>query len=339
MATIYDVSFLAGVSLATVSRVVNNTGKVSEKTQKKVHDAMAKLDYRPNTIAQSLASNRSNSIGVLVSQLDGPFYGPMMREIESALRAANKHVIIAAGHSDAHQEQDAVEFLLSRGCDALIVDAEILSNAYLVALCQGKTPIVLINRHVDGIEDRCVHLNNFEGGLLASRHVLEQGHRQIAYISGPLFKLDARERLAGHRQALAEKGLSFNEGLFYEGNFSEESGYGAMLALLSRDQPFTAVVCANDQMASGAITLCLERGLKVPEDISFVGFDNIPFPRYISPKLTTVSNPIHDMGRMAAHWVLRNVYDSTEVSFCHRFEPQLIIRDSVIKRQAESLSS
>ncbi|MCH4296557.1 LacI family DNA-binding transcriptional regulator [Shewanella sp. 3B26] len=329
MATIYDVSFLAGVSLATVSRVVNNTGKVSEKTRQKVHDAMAQLDYRPNTIAQSLASNRSNSVGVLVSQLDGPFYGPMMREVESALRAANKHVIIAAGHSDAAQEKEAVEFLLSRGCDALIVDAEILSNEYLQELCRGKTPVVLINRHVDGIEERCVHLNNLQGGLLASRHVLAHGHSRIAYISGPLFKLDARERLEGHKQALAEKGLEFDDALFFEGDFREEGGFEGMAALLERGVPFSAVVCANDQMASGAIALCLERGLRVPEDISFVGFDNIPFPRYISPKLTTVCNPIQDMGRMAANWVLKEVYDNSEVSFHHRFEPELVVRESV----------
>ncbi|WP_372872662.1 LacI family DNA-binding transcriptional regulator [Shewanella sp.] len=330
MATIYDVSYLAGVSLATVSRVVNNTGKVSEKTRQKVHDAMAKLDYRPNTIAQSLASNRSNSVGVLVSQLDGPFYGPMMREVESALRAANKHVIIAAGHSDAAQEREAVEFLLSRGCDALIVDAEILSNEYLQELCNGKTPVVLINRHVDGIEERCVHLNNLQGGLLASRHVLEHGHREIAYISGPLFKLDARERLEGHKQALAEQGLEFDEALFFEGDFREEGGFEGMAALLARGVPFSAVVCANDQMASGAIALCLERGLRVPDDISFVGFDNIPFPRYISPKLTTVCNPIQDMGRMAANWVLREVYDNRDVGFNHRFEPELVVRESVV---------
>ncbi|WP_338592753.1 LacI family DNA-binding transcriptional regulator [Shewanella khirikhana] len=329
MATIYDVSFLAGVSLATVSRVVNNTGKVSEKTRQKVHDAMAQLDYRPNTIAQSLASNRSNSVGVLVSQLDGPFYGPMMREVESALRAANKHVIIAAGHSDAAQEKEAVEFLLSRGCDALIVDAEILSNEYLQELCSGKTPVVLINRHVDGIEERCVHLNNLQGGLLASRHVLDHGHSRVAYISGPLFKLDARERLEGHKQALAEKGLEFDDALFFEGDFREEGGFEGMAALLERGVPFSAVVCANDQMASGAIALCLERGLRVPEDISFVGFDNIPFPRYISPKLTTVCNPIQDMGRMAANWVLKEVYDNREVSFHHRFEPELVVRESV----------
>ncbi|CAM4190682.1 LacI family DNA-binding transcriptional regulator [Shewanella aquimarina] len=329
MATIYDVSLLAGVSLATVSRVVNNTGKVSDKTRQKVHDAMAQLDYRPNTIAQSLASNRSNSVGVLVSQLDGPFYGPLMREIESVLRSANKHVIIAAGHSDAAQEKEAVEFLLSRGCDALIVDAEIVTNDYLRKLCQGKTPVVLINRHVEGIADRCVHLDNLKGGLLASRHVLEFGHSRIAYISGPLFKLDARERLQGHKQALAEHGLAFDEALFFEGDFREEGGYEGMATLLDSGEPFSAVVCANDQMASGAIALCLERGLRVPEEISFVGFDDIPFPRYISPKLTTVSNPIQDMGHMAANWVLKEVYGQSDIDFNHRFEPQLVVRESV----------
>ncbi|QSX31156.1 LacI family DNA-binding transcriptional regulator [Shewanella cyperi] len=331
MATIYDVSFLAGVSLATVSRVVNNTGKVSDKTRQKVMDAMEQLDYRPNTIAQSLASNRSNSVGVLVSQLDGPFYGPMMREVESVLRAANKHVIIAAGHSDEAQEKDAVEFLLSRGCDALIVDAEIVSNDYLVQLCRGKTPVVLINRMVDGIAEYCVHLDNLRGGYLASRFVLDAGHRQVAYISGPLFKLDARERLQGHKQALAEKGIPFDEALFHEGNFIEEGGYEGMAKLLDSGKSFTAVVCANDQMASGAIALCLERGLRVPEDISFVGFDNIPFPRYISPKLTTVTNPIQSMGKMAANWVLQQVYDCRDAVFNHKFEPELVVRDSVAK--------
>ncbi|WP_417356151.1 LacI family DNA-binding transcriptional regulator [Gallaecimonas pentaromativorans] len=329
MATIYDVSNLARVSLATVSRVINDTGKVSDKTRQKVHEAMEQLGYRPNTIAQSLASNRSNSVGVLVSQLDGPFYGPMMREIESVLRAANKHVIIAAGHSDAIQEQEAVEFLVSRGCDALIVDAEMLANEYLVALGKGKTPVVFINRHVEGIDDRCVHMDNLQGGYLASRHVLERGHRQVGYISGPLFKQDARERLAGYIQALAEFGVPFDPDFFHEGDFQEESGADGMAKLLQSGKPLTAVVCANDHMASGAIALCLERGMRVPEDMSFVGFDNIPFPKYISPKLTTVSNPIQAMGKMAANWVLQQVYDAKDIPFAHRFAPELIVRESV----------
>ncbi|WP_394133220.1 LacI family DNA-binding transcriptional regulator [Shewanella maritima] len=332
MATIYDVSVLAGVSLATVSRVMNNNPKVSDKTRQKVLDAMQSLGYKPNTIAQSLASNCSNSVGVLVSQLDGPFYGPMMTQIETSLRAANKHVIIAAGHSDEAQEKDSVDFLKGRGCDALILDVEAVSDDYLIKLSKGDTPIVLINRYVEAIKDRCVFLKNERGGHMATEHILSLGHKDIAYISGPMFKLDARDRLRGHQRALAEHNVLFEPDIWYEGNYKEDGGVAAMEHLLSLNKPFTAVVCANDQMASGAISVCLDRGLKVPEDISFIGYDNIPFPTYITPKLDTVSNPIDEMGRMAALWVLQQVYKDDKVSVNSCFVPELFIRNSSMKK-------
>ncbi|MBQ4888430.1 MULTISPECIES: LacI family DNA-binding transcriptional regulator [Shewanella] len=328
MATIYDVSVLAGVSLATVSRVMNNNTKVSEKTRQKVLSAMDQLGYRPNTIAQSLASSRSNSVGVLVSQLDGPYYGPMMTEIETALRAGNKHVIIAAGHSVESQEKDGVEFLMSRGCDALILDVEAVDDEYLINLHKGNTPIVLINRYIEEISDCCVYLDNELGGYLATKHILSQGHTDLAYVSGPLYKLDAQDRLLGHKRALKEFNVDFDKTLFYEGNFREFGGSDAMNHLLTIDKPFTAVVCASDQMASGAIAVCLERGMKIPQELSFVGYDNIPFPQYISPKLTTVNNPIHEMGKMAAFWVLKHVYNDPKAIVENTFIPQLIVRDS-----------
>lgn len=330
MATIYDVSILAGVSLATVSRVMNNNTKVSDKTRQKVLDAMASLGYRPNTIAQSLASNCSNSVGVLVSQLDGPFYGPMMTEIETALRTANKHVIIAAGHADEAQEKDSVEFLLSRGCDALILDVEAVSDEYLIELQKQKTPIVLINRYIEALKDNCIYLENERGGYLATEYILSLGHKDIAYISGPMYKRDARDRLQGHQRALAEHKVMFDPALCFEGNFREFGGSDGMTHLLSLNKKITAVVCASDQMASGAIAVCLEQGIRVPEDISFIGYDNTPFPKYISPKLTTVSNPIDEMGKMAAFWILQNVYKSDKVTVDCSFSPELFIRDSAI---------
>ncbi|GGP89609.1 LacI family DNA-binding transcriptional regulator [Shewanella ulleungensis] len=328
MATIYDVSVMAGVSLATVSRVMNNNTKVSDKTKQKVLDAMQTLGYRPNTIAQSLASNCSNSVGVLVSQLDGPFYGPMMTEIETVLRGANKHVIIAAGHSDEVQEKDSVEFLMSRGCDALILDIEAVSDEYLIELSKGSTPIVFINRYIDSIKERCVYLENEQGGFMATDHILSLGHKDIAYISGPLFKLDVRDRLKGHKRALKHYGIGFDASMCIESDFKEDGGSEAMEHLLSLNKPITAVICANDQMASGAISVCLEHGLRVPEDISFIGYDNIPFPQYISPKLSTVSNPIHEMGKMAARWVLQHVYNDKETVVESSFRPELFIRTS-----------
>lgn len=331
MATIYDVAQKAGVSLATVSRVMNKNTNVGEKTRQKVLAAMAELDYRPNTFAQSLASNSSNSVGVLVSQLDGPYYGPMMAEIESSLRAANKHVIIAVGHSDAVQEKNSVEFLLGRGCDALILDVEAVSDQYLIELSQGTTPIVLINRYIDAISERCIYLNNELGGYLATRHVLELGHRQIAYVSGPKRKHDANERLEGHKKALAEFGVAWQPSLLVEGDYKEDGGVLAMQHLLQSGEKFTAVVCANDQMVSGAISVCLEQGIRVPQDLSFVGYDNIPFARYISPKLTTVNNPIHEMGKMAALWLLRNIYKNDQIAVASIFAPELVIRESAIR--------
>ena len=328
MATIYDVSVLAGVSLATVSRVMNNNTKVSDKTRQKVLDAMASLGYRPNTIAQSLASSCSNSVGVLVSQLDGPFYGPMMTEIETALRSANKHVIIAAGHADEAQEKDGVDFLMSRGCDALILDVEAVSDEFLIQLHKGNTPIVLINRYIDSMKENCIFLENERGGYMATDYILSLGHTDIAYISGPMYKRDARDRLQGHQRALSEHGLMFDPALWFEGNFREFGGSDAMHHLLSLNKKFTAVVCASDQMASGAIAVCLEQGIRVPEDISFIGYDNIPFPQYISPKLTTVSNPINEMGKMAAFWVLQHVYKNQKVDVNCSFSPELFVRES-----------
>ena len=331
MATIYDVSLRAGVSLATVSRVINKNNNVSDKTRQKVLEAMAELDYRPNTIAQSLASNVSNSVGVLVSQLDGPYYGPMMAEIEAALRAQNKHVIIAVGHSDAAVEQDSVEFLLSRGCDALILDVEAVSDDYLVKLSQRSVPIVLINRYIQAMEPCCIYLNNELGGYLATRHMVDLGHRSIVYISGPKNKHDAMERLVGHQRALAEGGLVFDPALYIEGDYKEEGGEAGMLALLQTGKSFSAVVCANDQMASGAIAVCLQRGLVIPRDLSVIGYDNVPFAKYISPKLTTVNNPIHEMGKMAALWVLRHVYADDQTLVNNVFEPELVVRGSAIR--------
>jgi len=329
MATIYEVSKLAGVSLATVSRVMNNNTPVRESTRKKVLAAMEQLGYRPNSLAQSLASNCSNSIGILVSELHGPFYGEMLTGIEAEFRAAGKHVIIAAGHSERSTEQDGIEFLLSRSCDALILHVEAVTDDYLIKLAQSDTPFVLLNRQIPAIAERCISLNNELGGYLATQHLLQLGHRQIAYIAGPMWKTDAKERYEGHQRALAEYQLVANPALFYEGDFRETGGTKGLAVLLATGQHFTALVCANDEMASGALTAAREQGLSVPEHFSVIGFDNVNFAYYTYPKLSTIDYPISAMGQMAARWVLSKVYHNHNEHVQQLFEPILIIRDSV----------
>lgn len=329
MATIYDVSVLAGVSLATVSRVMNKNAKVSEKTLKKVQDAMDQLGYRPNAIAQSLASNRSNSVGILVSELHGPFYGSMLSGIEAELRGSQKHAIIAAGHSEEETEKEGIEFLISRRCDALILHVEAVSDEYLVDLVNNEVPIVLINRFIPAIADNCISLDNELGGYLAAKAVLDQGHKQVAYISGPNWKMDASDRLKGHKKALEEFNVSYNPKLTYEGDYQEVGGSDGLRQLLKDKQSFTALVCANDEMASGAMTYAREHQISIPQDLSIIGFDNIILAQYIYPKLTTIDYPIKLMGQMAARWILKNTFKQTDLEVKNVFEPKLITRDSI----------
>ena len=329
MATIYEVSELAGVSLATVSRVMNESGRVSDKTRQKVLSAMEQLDYRPNSIAQSLASNRSNSVGILVPELYGPFFGTMISGIEEELRQAGKHVIVTVGHRDEAKEKEGIEFLAGRRCDALIVHVDAVSDEYLAELCRGRIPVVVMNRLVPELTENCISIDNEHGGYIATRYLLEQGHRQVAYIAGPLWKRDATERLDGHKRALAESGVEFDEALMFEGDFHESSGSDGMSYLLRRDSEFSAVACANDSMAAGAMKIAREAGLKVPEDVSIIGFDNVIFARYMYPELSTVNFPVGEMGQMAARWILKNVYDKVDLRVQNLFEPSLVIRDSV----------
>ncbi|BFM12293.1 substrate-binding domain-containing protein [Simiduia litorea] len=329
MATIYDVSELAGVSLATVSRVMNKNAQVSEKTKQKVLAAMESLGYRPSAIAKGLASKHTSSVGVLISELHGPFYGMMMSEVETELRNHDVHAIIAAGHSDAAKEEDAIEFLLSRRCDALILYVESVTDDYLIKLAKKGTPLVIIGRNIPKLAKNCISLNNELGGYLASKHVLDNGHRKIAYISGPLWKDDAQERLAGHKRALAEYNVKFNEKLLFEGSYQEEGGVEGLTHLLAQRSNFTALLCANDEMAAGAMTAARDLGLAIPQDLSVVGFDNVAYSRYVYPKLCTINYPIREMANMAAHWVLKYVYKNNAFDIQNIFEPELVTRDSV----------
>lgn len=331
MATIYQVSELAGVSLATVSRVMNNNARVSDKTRQKVVDAMEQLGYRPNSIAQSLASNRSNSVGILVSELNGTFFGQMMAGIESELRSAGKHVIITTGHADEDKEKDGIDFLISRRCDAIIMHVEAVSDAYLVELNKQSSPIFLVNRVVPNLEHRCVSLNNELGGYLATQSLINCGHQHIAYIAGPQFKVDAADRLTGHKRALAENNTAFDEHLFFVGDYSEDGGSKGLKHFIDSKLPFTALACANDEMASGAMKYAREHGYNLPQDLSIVGFDNVDFANYLYPKLSTVDNPIYRMGNMAAKLVLKDVYKEKKLKIEQLFEPTVILRDSIAK--------
>ncbi len=332
MPTIYQVAERAGVSLSTVSRVLNGKASVNKVLKERVEKAVKELNYRPNSVARSLANNRTDSVGVLVPELNAPFFGDLMQAVESTLRAADKHVIISVGRNCLETEKDAVEFLISRNCDALIMHAEALPDEYLLELNQSKLPVALVNRQVEGLPEACTSLDNEKGGYLATRHLLELGHKDIAYISGPTDKCDASLRLEGHKRALSEAGLPINPQLIFNGDYSEEDGKIGLLELMARDVPFTALVCANDWMASGAISCARDLGMSLPHDLSVVGFDDVVFAHHVFPRLTTVSNPIAEMAEMSAKYILNKVYGQANNVQLY-FEPSLVVRESTVKHE------
>ena len=330
MPTIYQVAEHAGVSLSTVSRVLNGKASVNNVLKERVEKAVKDLNYRPNSVARSLANSRTDSIGVLVPNLNASFFGGLVQAVESTLRSAGKHVIISVGQNCLETETDAVDFLVSRNCDALIMYTEALTDEYLLGLNQSKLPLALINRKVEGLPEACNSFDNEKGGYVATRHLLELGHKSIAYISGSTDKCSANLRLEGHKRALAEAGLPINPELIFNGDYSEEGGKTGLLELLARDVPFTALVCANDWMASGAISCARDLGMSLPQDLSIVGFDDEEFARHVFPRLTTVSNPITEMAEMSAKYILNKVYGQAN-DVCHYFEPALVLRESTLK--------
>lgn len=330
MATIYEVSKLSGVSLGTVSRVINNHPSVSEKAREKVTLAIKQLDYRPNSIAQSLASNKSNCIGVLVGQFDGTFYGEMMDGIESGLRSSNKHVVFTASHCSEEAEKEAIEFLISKNCDALILYVEAVSNEYLIELNKGKTPIIILNRHITAMAEQCFSLDNVFGGYIATKAVIEKGHTDLVYISGPQKKEDTQGRLAGHQKAVKEFSISFDDTRIFEGDYLQSSAVAAIEHFIANKINFTAVICANDEMAIGAIAILRDKGFNLPQDISVMGFDNAMFSSYSYPTLSSVNFPLKEMGLMASKYILNHFYHQSTDVITNIFKPELIMRDSVI---------
>lgn len=329
MATIYEVSRLAGVSLATVSRVMNDSSAVRQSTKDKVVLAMQQLNYKPNSVAKSLASSRSDCIGVLVSELDSPFFTKLLGSIEAVCKQYDKHLVVTSCHNDAQHEKDDIEFLIGRNCDALILHVEGVSDEYLIELSQGPIPIVVLNRYIPKIGQKCFSLNNEYGGYLATKATIEKGHRDIVYISGPEHKADALERLAGHKQALKEAGIPIEENRLFTGDYLQSGGQEGYEHFARLGIPFTAVVCGNDEMATGVMAAARDAGLALPKDLSIMGFDDVIFSRYTFPRLSTVENPIALMGEMAAATVMQEVYKKSGKPIKNLFEPRLITRESV----------
>jgi LacI family transcriptional regulator len=326
--TIKEVSELAQVSQATVSRAINGHSTVKESNKIKVFAAIKELGYKPNFFARALASNRSNSIGMLVGSLDGPFYGPLMHNTEDIVHRKNMYLVVTSGQESKEKEKDSIRFLQSKKVDGLIIHSDMLSDEELIAIAKDTSAVIILNRYIPELAKQCIRIDNELGGYLATLYLLECGHSRIACITGQLSKIDSRERLQGYRKALSEYDIAFDDNLIEEGRFDHDGNHEKIRRVLDRAPDITAIFCQNDNIALAVYDVCSERNLIIGEDISIVGFDNDTYSQHIRPGLTTINFPIQEMGTEAANAILALI-NKESYQLNNKLSPALIIRNSV----------
>lgn len=328
-ATIRDVARRAGVSISTVSRVLNDTAPVSEEKRTLVFEAAAELGYAPNPAALSLLSKQTGGIGVLLPFVSGEFFSELLHSLDTTAQEHGYFLLISTSHRHRDEFRTAMRVLAKR-IDGLVVMAPELQPEDAQALAAATEPVVFVNTHADALPFDAVNFDNQGGAYALASHLLDLGHRRIAAIRGPHDARDAEQRIHGMREAIRDAGLPASALHVVPGEYTQEAGYQAAKELLAQDVTFTALACANDYCAFGAIRALHEAGLRVPEDRSVVGFDELPSTRFSQPPLTTARVPVSDIGRRAINLLLDRLSDDDSISERQRIvlPVELVIRGS-----------
>lgn len=330
MATIKDVARMAGVSVATVSRVINHSPKASKASIESVTEAMKQLGYRPNATARALVSQSTNTVGILVSDVSDPFFGSLIKSVDAIAQQQGKQLLIGNGYHQAEKERQAIELLINSRCDAFVIHSKSLSDQELIAYAKEVPSFVLINRYIPEISERCISLDNYKGAYLATEFLIKNGHKDIACIASSHNIEDAEQRIHGYLDAMKKHGIEPNPEEIERATPDTDGGEAAMTRLLSKSHPMSAVVAYNDNMAAGAISILEENGRQVPQQISVIGFDDALIARYVRPRLTTVLYPIQLMAEKAITLALELSQGISPQSTTLRFTPTIVRRDSVI---------
>jgi LacI family transcriptional regulator len=295
--TLKDVAREAHVSMASVSRALNGTGVVTERIRTRVMEVAARLQYVPNSGAQSLMTRRTRMIGVLLPMLYGEFFSELIRGIDAAARARRLHLLVSTAHDDAAETGDSLRAMVGR-VDGLIALLPHVDGRFLLDTVGDAMPVVLLSTADAEHTYTSVYADNYGGAFAMVKHLVNCGHRTIAHIAGRSVNMDAQQRARGYRDALASL-LPGTPEWIVEGDFTEESGYRAAKEILSRGTKPSAIFAANDMMAIGCMSALLEAGLRIPDDIGVAGFDDVPTAQFVRPALTTVCVKIADLGGRA----------------------------------------
>jgi len=303
-ATVYDVAKIAGVSPATVSRFLNRTTFVSNEKSHRIEDAINNLDYKPVYQSINTGNRRSMTIGALVQHPDSPFTSQILNDMEKVLISQGYQLTIASGHWEKKLETHALASLKQQNVDGVIIVTGNLTNKQLVDFSK-KIPVIAVGYNVKASQIRCINIDNELAGYMATLHLLQLGHTNIGHIKGLATQPDSLHRFDGYKRALKEAGLRPNQRLIKQGDFSSIMAYQKTLELLNDTKAkVSAIFAANDLSAYGVIKAIHDHGLKVPDDISVIGLDDLPTSRYFTPGLTTLRQPIEEIGTISAHSIL-----------------------------------
>ncbi len=301
--SIKDIAKAAGVSHSTVSRALSNNPLVAEATRSRIQKIAHDFGYTPNAIARGLVTQRTRTVGVIVTTLTDPFAGEIFRGIEEVAGDNDYRLFLGTSHADPVREVNLVKGLREWRVDGVIVASSRVGALYMPLLKEIGVPIVLINNQQEGPFVQSVGVDNIESAAVATRFLIQQGHRVIAYIEGPPEHSSSDDRLSGYQRALAQAQIPFDPTLVISGNGRFVSGE-QVAQLLARSPVPTAIFCYNDLTAIGALRALKSRGLRVPQDISLVGFDDVEFASYVDPPLTTICQPKDEMGRLAMQMLI-----------------------------------
>lgn len=334
MATIKDVARLAGVGLGTASRVISGKGSVSPATAARVRRAIDELGFRPSHAARSLPTGSSQTIGVYIPVLTGTFYTPILNTIDEQLRASGQHMVVAFGRGAGNARAQAVEginFLIERGTDGVVAITDALEDEDIAGLGDRAAQLLVLNSHYKRIRAQCFAADHELGGRLAARALLGMGHRKVAIIGGPSTSADNVIRLAGFKDELLQHGVDPTGMPTLEGDYSPASGWEQVESLLPQLGRYTALFCANDEMAVGALSRLHQSGISIPGELSVLGYDDTQTAEFSAPKLTSVHIPWNEVTVSGLNW-LRNRLYATKLPVRRQFPVTVTWRSSVAKR-------
>jgi LacI family transcriptional regulator len=326
MATIRDVAKLAGVSVATVSRVLNQNGYVNEDTEKRVKKAIEQLNYKPNEVARTLFKKTSKTIGLIVPDISNPFFPELVRAVEDVMNIYDYTVILCNSDEKSEKEKQYIEILKQKYVDGIILTTNQLESDEVMEL---GVPVVVLDRP-SMHSFPSVIADNYGGARLATRHLYDIGCRKIAHIQGPTHVVNAMERFRGYRDEMQELGL-WNEQLIIQGNYQLKQAKEATLRAL-QEHKMDGIFAGNDAMAVGALKAVQQLGLRVPEDVAIIGYDGIPLTEMTTPELSTISQPIYEMGAIAARILVKKI-EAKPLEQLHYVLPvKLVERQSTQRR-------